>query len=250
MRGDLGYVQAHLNLLWAFKKKYIVDPYLPRLRWTNSRDKIVRQNNKWDLSCVLLNLASLQSLGGGFPDAALPGERHLVLGPDVPVCSVSPPGLPLLLPQHSAGPSHHHPALHPCQEGLYLSHYMYKNLCDLIVCDETHALKRCVCRVRRTMADACASRSAASPPRPVLRIRWRALPCDPTAATPAARVGELQLTDRFITVLYLYLTFLSLSLSVYVSFDLVGIFLSESYQEDVEWHCSQTDWIVLHSCRH
>lgn len=41
------------------------------------------------------------------------------------------------------------------------------------------------------------------------------LPCAPTAATPAARVGELQLTDRFVTALHLYVPVsLSLSLSV------------------------------------
>ena len=49
------------------------------------------------------------------------------------------------------------------------------------------------------MADACAFRSAASLPLPALRTRWRVLPCGPTAATPAARVGELLLTDRYIT---------------------------------------------------
>lgn len=62
-------------------------------------------------------LCCLQGVGSGFPDAALPAERHLVVGPHVLVGSVTAAGLPLLLPQHGAGPAHHHPALHTGQEG-------------------------------------------------------------------------------------------------------------------------------------
>lgn len=62
-------------------------------------------------------LCGEQGVGSGLPDASLPAKRHLVLGPDVPVRSISAPGLPLLLPEHGPGPPHHHPALQPCQEG-------------------------------------------------------------------------------------------------------------------------------------
>lgn len=56
-------------------------------------------------------------MGSGLPDSALPAECHLVLRPDVLVCSVSPSGLPLLLPQHGSGPPYYDTALHPGQEG-------------------------------------------------------------------------------------------------------------------------------------
>ena len=142
-------------------------------------------------------------MGGGLPDAALPAERHLVLGPDVPVCSISPPGLPLLLPQHGPGPPHHHTALHPRQEGLCPFMCSLCNCSNLCVTPSFVTKRMCLnvaCRVRRIMADACDFRSAASPPPPALRTRLRVLLCAPTAATPAARVEELQLTDRYITI--------------------------------------------------
>lgn len=66
---------------------------------------------------ILSALCCLQGVGGGLPDAALPAERHLVVGPHVSVGSVATAGLPLLLPQHGAGPAHHHPALHTGQKG-------------------------------------------------------------------------------------------------------------------------------------
>ncbi len=62
----------------------------------------------------------MQGVGSGLPDAALPAECHLVLRPDVPLRSISPPGLPLLLPQHCPGAPHHHIALHPLKKGLSL----------------------------------------------------------------------------------------------------------------------------------
>lgn len=60
----------------------------------------------------------LQGVGSGLPDSALPAECHLVLRPDVLVCSISASGLPFLLPQHGSGPSYYNTALYPGQKGL------------------------------------------------------------------------------------------------------------------------------------
>lgn len=56
-------------------------------------------------------------MGSWLPDSPLPAECHLVLRPDVSVRSISPPGLPLLLPQHCSGPPHYYTTLHTCQKG-------------------------------------------------------------------------------------------------------------------------------------
>lgn len=101
----------------------------------------------------------LQGVGGGLPDSALPAERHLVLRPDVLVCSISASGLPFLLPQHGSGPSYYNSALYPGQKGL--SEQLPAGICG-------EQLQRCLTqafipgRVRKTTADACDSRSAAS----------------------------------------------------------------------------------------
>lgn len=171
-----------------------------------------------------------QGVGGGLPDAALPAERHLVLRPNVPVCSVSAAGLPLLLPQHGPGPPHLHTALHPCQEGRYLS------LCNIMfhVASSfvTKQLLTCLniaCRVRRTTAGACASHSAAPRPPPALQTQLKEPPCAPTAATPAARAGELPLTDRYITTPWISESLrLCLSFWQLLSLTLSGLFLFQS----------------------
>lgn len=82
-----------------------------------------------------------------------------------------------------------HGALCNCRNLSLTSSFVTKQICLYIAG-----------RVRRTMAGACVSRIAVPLPLPALRTRWRVLPCGPTAATPAARVAELLLTDRYITI--------------------------------------------------
>lgn len=121
---------------------------------------------------------SLQGVGCGLPDTALPAERHLVLRADVPVGSLSPPGLSLLLPEHCPGPPHHHTALQPRQEGqalfvcvCYYVLHLQVSVCQYVRFNSFFMFENIASRARRTMADACASRSAVQLPLPALRTR-------------------------------------------------------------------------------
>lgn len=187
---------------------------------------------------------SLQGVGCGLPDTALPAERHLVLRADVPVGSLSPPGLSLLLPEHCPGPPHHHTALQPRQEGQALF------VCVCVIMSCTY---KCLCVNMYDLTHfSCLKILRAGPeglwpmPAPLAVLCnflfqlsglgegfctavQQPLHQQPESESHCKQTGTLQNTEP-------------LSLSVSESaLTLCDLSAPESHQEDVERHSAQTD---------
>lgn len=81
---------------------------------------------------------------------------------------------------------------------LSIQQLLHNYICLLFMTKRTICVM--VCRVRRIMADACVSLSAVQHPHPALQTQWKVLRFAPIAATQAAKVEELQQTDRCATM--------------------------------------------------